>query len=290
MNTIIHFCQTTFSPLVFLFTVFNLLTMGLQVQIPKVIRKASNLKFLALMLFWGWVVGPALGFLITIIIPMAEPYVMVMFIASLAPCAPFLPPMIDRAHADIDYAGAFIPLAAVGTVVFLPLLAPIMIKGISIDAIALAKPLIISVLVPLLIGALMKTYAGKVADKIFKPVKLIANLSTLLTIIYCFVLYTKLMLSTAGSFALLSLTIFTIVMALLTYQFGFGLKQKERSVMSLGMGTRNIAAVLMGVMVIPDRDPRMVAMVIMWTLWTIILSFIFSPLYNKKSLKPADTE
>ena len=97
------------------------------------------------------------------------------------------------------------------------------------------------------------------------------------------------MVSTAGSFALLALTTFTVVMALLTYKFGFGLKQTERSVMSLGMGTRNIAAVLMGVMVIPDRDPRMVAMVIMWTLWTIILAFIFSPLYSKKTTKTIAT-
>jgi predicted Na+-dependent transporter len=135
----------------------------------------------------------------------------------------------------------------------------------------------------------MKTYAGKLVDKIFKWVKLSANLSTLLTIIFCLLLYTKLMITTAGSFALLSLTIFTVVMALLTYRFGFGLKKSECSVMSLGMGTRNIAAVLMGVMVIPDRDPKMVAMVVIWTLWTIILAFIFSPLYNRKASKAAAT-
>jgi len=290
MNAIMQFCQTSFSPVVVIFTVFNLLTIGLQVRIPNVIGKVSNLKFLALMLFWGWIVGPALGFLLTRIIPLAEPYVVVMFIASLAPCAPFLPPMIERAHADVDFAGAFIPIAAIGTVVFLPLLAPVMIKGISIDPIALAKPLIMTVFIPLVVGALLKTYAGKVADKIFKPVKLTGNLATLLTIILALLLYSKLMLSTAGSFALLSLTIFTLVMAFLTYQFGFGFKQEERSIMSLGMGTRNIAAVLMGVMVIPDRDPRMVAMVILWTLWTIILAFIFSPLYSKKASKATKSE
>jgi len=289
MKEIIQFCQTAFGPVVVVFTVFNLLTIGLQVQIPKVISKVSNLKFLGIMLFWGWIVGPALGFLLTLIIPLAEPYVMVMFIASLAPCAPFLPPMIERAHGDIDFAGGFIPIASIGTVIFLPLLAPVMIKGISIDPIALAKPLIMTVLIPLVFGAILKTYAEKVADKIFKPVKLIGNLATLTTIVMALLVYSKMMISTAGSFAMLSITIFTVVMAFLTYRFGFGFKQAERSIMSLGMGTRNIAAVLMGVMVIPDRDPRSVAMVIIWTLWTIILAFIFSPLYSKKQ-KPVETK
>ncbi len=131
---------------------------------------------------------------------------------------------------------------------------------------ALAKPLIITVLIPLLIGAVIKTYAEKMADTVFKPVKLLANLSTALTILFCFLLYSQQMIDTAGSFALLSMTIFMVVMALATYKFGFGLKQNERSVMSLGMGTRNIAAVFAGVLAIPNGDPRLMAMTIMYTL------------------------
>ncbi|HWS00177.1 MAG TPA: hypothetical protein VN249_06140 [Prolixibacteraceae bacterium] len=285
MNEIIQFCQSTMNPLVIVFTILNLLFMGLQVNIPLVVKQISNLKFLVLILVWGWVVGPLLGLLITTFIPLAEPFSQVILLASLAPCAPFLPPMVARSRGDVSFAGAFIPLAAVGTVVLMPILAPLMIKGLTISTMALAKPLIITVFMPLLIGALVKTYAEKFADKILKTVKLLANLSTLLTILYCLLLYSKPMINTAGSFALLSMTIFMVVMAIITYKFGFGLKQTERSVMSLGMGTRNIAAVFAGVLAIPDGDPRMMAMTIMYTLWSIILAFIVSPMYGKKTAK-----
>lgn len=285
MNTFIQFCQTIMNPVVLVFTIMNLLTMGLQVNIPQVVKKFSNPKLLMMILVWGWVVGPLLGFLITRIIPLAEPFSQVILLASLAPCAPFLPPMVGRARGDVGFAGAFIPLAAVGTVVFMPLLAPLLIKGLTISTMALAKPLIITILIPLLIGAVIKTYAEKIADKIFKPVKLLANLSTLLTILLAFLLFGEQMIDTAGSFALLSLTIFMVVMALITYRFGFGLKQAERSVMSLGMGTRNIAAVFAGVLAIPNGDPRLMAMTIMYTLWSIILAFIVSPMFGKKAGK-----
>jgi bile acid:Na+ symporter, BASS family len=287
MNEIIQFCQPIMNPLVVVFTVMNLLTMGLQVNIPKVLKKISNPKTLITIFVWGWVVGPLVGFLITRIFPMAEPYAQVILLASLAPCAPFLPPMVSRARGDVDFAGAFIPLAAVGTVIIMPLMAPILIKGLAISAAALAKPLIITILTPLLIGAVIKTYAGKVADKIFKPVKLFANLSTALTILFCFILYGEAMINTAGSFALLSMTIFMFVMALATYKFGFGLKQNERSIMSLGMGTRNIAAVFAGVLAIPNGDPRLMAMTIMYTLWSFILALILSPLFSKQAQKAA---
>ena len=58
------------------------------------------------------------------------------------------------------------------------------------------------------------------------------------------------MWATAGSMAMLSLTIFMVVMALISFYSGFGFNRGERIVMSLGMGTRNIAAVLIGVLTI----------------------------------------
>ncbi len=62
MKEIIEFCQPIMSPLVIVFTILNLLTMGLQVNIPQVVKKISNLKFLVLVLVWGWVVGPLIGY------------------------------------------------------------------------------------------------------------------------------------------------------------------------------------------------------------------------------------
>jgi len=140
-----------------------------------------------------------------------------------------------------------------------------------------------------LIGASLKTFASKVADKIFNPVKKLAGLSTLLTGILCLIIYYKPMWATAGSMATLAMTIFMIVMALISYYSGFGLKRGEKVVMSLGMGTRNIAAVLIGVLTIADVKPNMVAMVVIWTLWSFILSMILAPIIGKKGVKAAAT-
>ncbi len=287
MNEIIQFCQPIFSPLVIAFTILNLLSMGLQVNLGKMFKIVGNPKFLGLMLGLGWVVGPATAFLITLLLPLDNMYIIVLFIGSLAPCAPFLPPLLPKAHGDIAFAGAFIPVAAIGTSLLMPLIAPILVKGIELSIISLLKPLFITVLLPLLIGALIKTFASNAADKIFNPVKKLAGLSTLLTIIFCLLLYYKQMWATAGSMAMLSLTIFMVVMALISFYSGFGLNRGERIVMSLGMGTRNIAAVLIGVLTIADVKPNMVAMVIIWTLWSFILSFIIAPLMGKKDGKVA---
>ena len=87
MNAVMQFLQTTLGPLVFVFTVSNLAAMGLQVRMPEVVVALRNKKSMALIFVWGWVVGPAFGYLITRILPLAEPYVIVVLLGSLAPCA-----------------------------------------------------------------------------------------------------------------------------------------------------------------------------------------------------------
>ncbi len=281
MSTVMQFLATTFAPLVLLFTVSNLAAMGLQVKMPEVTATLRNKKSLALIFVWGWVLGPALGYLITKVLPLNAPYVIVVLLASLAPCAPFLQQMVGKARGDMGFAGALIPLVAVGTVVLMPVMAPLMIKGLTISAWALAKPLLLTILLPLLIGAAIRHYAGATATRIFPPVKAIATLSTLMTIVWCLLLYGQGMLNTAGELALGSMTLFMVGMGLITYRFGFGLKQNQRSVMALGMGTRNVAAVLAAALAIPDADPRILVMVIMWTLWSVVLAALGARVFAK---------
>jgi BASS family bile acid:Na+ symporter len=182
--------------------------------------------------------------------------------------------MVAKARGDMGFAGAFIPLVAVGTVVLMPLMAPLLIQGLTISTWALAKPLLLTILLPLVLGAAIRHYAGTVATRIFPAVKGLALLSTLMTIVWCLLIYGRGMLNTAGSLALLSMTLFMVGMAIVTYRFGFGASQAQRSVMALGMGTRNIAAVLAAALAIPNADPRIVVMVVMWTLWSVVLAAI----------------
>jgi BASS family bile acid:Na+ symporter len=280
-----EFLQGTFSPLVLLFTVSNLAAMGLQVSMPEVLVALKNRVAMVLIFVWGWVLGPAFGYLVTLVVPLHEPYEVVVLLASLAPCAPFLQQMVGKASGDISFAGALIPLVAVGTVILMPIMAPFLIRGLTINALALAKPLLLTILLPLLIGAAIRHYAADFASRSFPVVKGLAKLSTLLTIVWCLIIYGKGMLNTAGEHALLAMTLFMVGMALVTYLVGFGMRQNQRSVMALGMGTRNVAAVLAAALAIPNADPGIVVMTVMWTLWSVVLAAIGARIFARQADK-----
>jgi len=142
---------------------------GLQVRMPEVVVVLRNKKSLALIFVWGWVVGPALGYLISRVLPLAS---LRNRGAPRQPGALRAVPTTDggKARGDMGFAGAFIRWCG-RHVVLMPLMAPFLINGLTISTWALAKPLLLTILLPLIIGATFRHYADTAATKIFPVVK-----------------------------------------------------------------------------------------------------------------------
>jgi len=200
-----------------------------------------------------------------------------------AACAPFYPLVVRQAKGDVAFAAALLLLTAVGTVVMMPLLLPFMIKGLSVSAWAIAKPLLTLVLTPLVIGIAIRIYAAKTADKLYPVAKKIGGLFTILILVFVLALYGKKMVDSMGSFAIGAQLLFLGGMALVSYLVGFGLKQNQRSIIALGMGTRNIAAVFAVLMAIPNPDSRLVVMVVLVVPLSVIVAFAAAQLFAARA-------
>ncbi len=285
MSDFMQFLEAAFPPLILVFTLANLGAMGLQVKMPGVIAQLKNKKTLALIGVWGWVLRPAVAYLIAWVFGLPSPYVIALLLMSLAPCAPFIPVMVGKARGDVNFAGALIPIVAVATVVLMPLIGPLVIKGLTISALDLAKPLLMFVLAPLAFGAAFRRYAETVATKILPAVMVIAKISTLLVGVTGTVIYARAMLGTLGSFGFLSMIIFMIVTGWITYRFGLGLRQNQRSVMSLGMLTGNVSVVMIVAIAIPGADPALLTYIIMFTIASMPAAAIAARIFGKQAVE-----
>jgi BASS family bile acid:Na+ symporter len=285
MSAIMQFLEGNFGLMVFIFTVANLFNLGLQVKLPDLIVGLKNKKSMALIFVWSWVLGPALAYLIVFVLPLAEPYVIGLLLSSLAPVTPFLPLTVEKARGDMSFAAALVPVVMVGTVIIVPLLGPLMIQGVTVSAWSLAKPLLLSVFLPLVIGVAIRHYAELVATRILPAVNVMAKLTSVMVFVWCVVVYAREMIETAGSFALLSVILFMVVIGWMSYQFGFGLKQSQRSVISLAMITRNGGPVLIAALAIPNVDSRIVTLVVLVNVGGFILAPITAAIFGKRAGK-----
>ena len=255
--------QTLFSASVVVFTIANLAAMGLELNLREALKTLRSARAVGLILLWGWVVGPALAWLIIKLLPLAEAHAAGLLLISLAPTAPFFPLMVRRARGDMHFAGAFMFVTTLGVVLLLPLLAPLLIKGLEVSTWSLAKPLLVLVLLPLLIGSAVRVYAPNAARKLFPVVKKIGGIFLLIVLVLTLVIYGRDMLGTVGSFAPGAQILFFILITAISYNIGFGLAQTQRSSMALGMCTRNIAAVFAAYFGILNPPPGLFVMVVL---------------------------
>ena len=280
--------MTWFNITVVVFTVSGLMAGGLECDLKEALKWLGSPKLLVPSMLWGWVVGPALAFLLIKILPLSEGHAAGLILTSLAPIAPFLPLAAMKSRGDMTFSGAYVLLGTVMTVVLMPIMAPLLIKGLTLSTWPLAKPLIILVLIPLLIGVALRFYKPAVAAKIFPWVKKTSGIWLLLCLGTTLWIYGKQMLSTVGSFAPGAWVIFMVVMAVLPYWIGFGLKQNQRSVMALGQSSRNISAGFVAFFGITNPPEGMFLMVLLVVPLHVIIGLLsVPPIFAKLAGKAA---
>jgi bile acid:Na+ symporter, BASS family len=246
-----------------IFMAGNLLDMGLRLNPRDAVAGLRDVRFVAYTLLWGFVLGPALAYTITVVVPLAPPYAMGLILMGMAPCAPFVPMLVSKAKGDLGYTAAFMLLTAVATVLFMPVAVPVLVKGLTVSAWAIAKPLVVVIFIPLAAGMLLLRTAPDLAGRVQPWVKRITGLATLATAVLCVVVYGEGLLGVPGSLAVAAQLIFFSVMTAFTYWLGFGLRHEEKIVLSIGMATRNLGAAFAPLFSVADMDQRAIVMVVL---------------------------
>jgi bile acid:Na+ symporter, BASS family len=246
-----------------IFMVGSLLEMGLRLNLPDALRGLRSMRFVAYTVVWSFVICPALAYAITLVIPLEPTYAIGLILLGMAPCAPFVPILVDKAKGDLGFTAAFMLLASVGTVVCMPFTVPLLAKGLTTSAWAIAKPLLLVVLLPMAFGAIIRRNADAIASKMLPFAKKLAGIAGLLWAILCLIIYGKGLLSLAGSYAVASELIFFGIIYFGTYSLGIGLPHEQKVVVSVGVTTRNLGACLTPLLSASAVDERATLMIVL---------------------------
>src|SRR5512146_3030920 len=130
MEQILHKIQTI---TIVIFMVGNLLEVGLRLKVAEALAALRNVRFLVTSIVWCFVLGPALAVLLTKFIPLTEPYALGLILLGMAPCSPAIPIMMRKSGGSLAYMSAFMLVAYAGTVLLMPFMVPMLIKGFTAD-------------------------------------------------------------------------------------------------------------------------------------------------------------
>lgn len=280
-----HLPQLIFTISLIIFMVGNLSAMGLQLNLKEAIVPLKDIRFVVATLVASFVIGPALAYLVVVAIPMERPYATGVLLLGMAPAAPFLPLVVKRANGDLAAGASFMLLASLGTILAMPIGVPLVASGLSASAWRIARPLIFLVLLPLAVGVVIKSTWATSAERIYGWVKGITGLGTIVFLLMVLILNFRSFIGAIGSHAFLAQLLYVPALALGGYLSAFGMPDSKRSVMSLGLCTRNIgaAAAIVG----SEGDQRIMVMLVIATLVTVAFSFAAAPWFARIARPPA---
>jgi BASS family bile acid:Na+ symporter len=192
----------------------NLLNMGLGLKLQEAFAGLRNVRFIVQSVVWGFILCPAFAWLLARIVPLDPAYGIGLVLLGMAPCAPFLPPMVEKARGDMGYAAAFMLLASILTVIYMPFAVPVMVKGLTASAWTIAKPLLFFVLAPLAVGFIIQRASEAVAAKLDPVVKKTTGIATIIMLVLCVIVYGKGFIGAVGSYAIgTGIVFFTVATA-----------------------------------------------------------------------------
>jgi BASS family bile acid:Na+ symporter len=244
---------------VVVFVVSSTLGVGLRLTVSQILTPLRNGRLVALSLLTNFVLAPLAAITIARLLGLDEPLRVGLLLCGAAAGAPFLIKLADLAKGNMPFAVGLMVVLMVVTVGYMPVVLPMLLTGVSVDAVKVARSLAFLMLLPLALGLFVRARYEAPAARLAGLVGVVANVSMILLVTLTTAGHFTNVLSVLGTYAILAAVIFTAVCAGIGWVCG-GPSPNIRAVLGLGTAQRNMAAAL----VVASQnfsDPKVVVMI-----------------------------
>jgi BASS family bile acid:Na+ symporter len=237
MNEIVNSLTSAFT---LAFVTTSMFGLGLGLTVREIVHPLTDLWLVARALVANFVIVPAIAWAFTRLLPLDQDLRIGLLVMSTVAGAPLALKATQVARGDVRFAVGLITLQVVASVIYLPLVLPRLIPGVAVNAVALAMPLVLQILLPLGLGLVMNIRYDEEAEMARPIMSEIANLS-LAALLVVNLANVGHVLGLLGSGAFTA-AIGVIVLALAVGYLLGGPYPGRRRALALGTGHRNYAA------------------------------------------------
>ena len=260
-----------------------LFTAGLEVTFEQVLRPMKNVRVVARALLANVVLVPLVVYAMGVVFPLERPYMIGVLLYGFAAGAPYTPKLVAVAAGDVPNSIAATMLLTVLTILYMPLVLPFLVPGTEIGIWEIAKPLLLQMFVPLVIGLSIRHYSEAAAAKLHGPFNVIVGLSAALFLVLALVLHWEELAATVGTGTITSAILLTVLAFGIGYLLGPG-GENGRVTLGLVTAARNIGAAATIATANFRDDPRVLITVAVCMFVVFALAFPVAKMYFHKRL------
>ena len=241
--TIIEFLNLFAQLSVVLFVVSSMFAMGLSLSMPMIIQPLKNARLVLLALLANFVLVPLLAYGIILLIPLEQSLQFGLIVMATTAGSPFLTKLVQGAKGNLAFGVGMLVLLMVVTIVYAPIVLPLLLPGVTINPWDIAESLIVLMLIPLAIGMLIKSNLPEDAAQ-WQPIMIkISSVALIIMLVVQLGVNVPSIIDMIGSDGFLVMLFFIFGSLLIGYLLG-GREASVRSVMGLGTAMRNVSAAI----------------------------------------------
>ena len=253
------------------FVLSSMLAVGLSLTVAEILAPLRNVRLVFVALLANFVLMPAGALVIARLLNLDEPLGAALLLLGTAAGAPFLPKLAAVAKGNLGLAVGLTVLLMVLTVAYMPVVLPLLLTGVAVDPLEIARSLVLLMLLPLAVGLVVRARLEGIARKARPPLEQLSSASLVVLVVGMTVTNFQNVLSLFGTRGILASVIFLALGVALGWLLG-GPDRGTRGVMALGTAQRNIAAALVvGGQSFPD--PRVVVLVVVVAIVGLLILF-----------------
>ena len=237
----VEFLRSTIQFIAPVFIISTMLNVGLTQRLSDIAQHLKNWPFVLKMLLANFVFAPLLMIVALHFAPFDPALKAGLLIFSLGAGAPLLIKLTQTAEHEVALGAAVMMLLTVVTVVYMPIVLPMVLSGVSVDAVAVAKSLLMQLLLPIGAGMLLAQFVPGVVKKVQPWVGKLGSIALYALIVVTLVGYYPNLLDIVGKGAFLVGLAFVGAAFGLGYLAGAG-KDHLEDIGGLGTAQRNTAA------------------------------------------------
>lgn len=225
------------------FVVSSMLAMGFSLTVPQITAPLKNVRLVLLALAVNFIAVPILAWGIQQVMNLDQDVYTGLIILATAAGAPFLPKLAEAARGDAAFSVGLMVMLMVVTVVYMPLVLPLLLSGVEINPWDIAKSLIMLMLLPLALGLLTKARWSTIANGLQPHMAQASSVAIMFLLAGAIILAWSDIVGLIGTGGILALAALFLISMAVGF-FAGGSDPEINSVMGLGTAQRNVSAAM----------------------------------------------
>jgi BASS family bile acid:Na+ symporter len=157
--------------------------------------------------------------------------------------SPFVPLLVSICKGNQAWTAALMVLFTVVTVVYMPLMLPLMLPGVKVDPFGIAKSLVVVMLLPMIAGLFVHAWREPLALRLVPIFAKISAITLILMLLLLAVLGHDQLTGAIGRFGILAAAVMVLAATGIGYVLGGPGGDNQRA-LAFGTGSRNVSAAM----------------------------------------------